>query len=124
MQVVWTENGIQSKATAAGNPGTEHSAVVDMLLLSQCDELLVTYESSYGWIAHGFGGLKSTIMDPGNHQDMTHVWHAKTITSEPCSWTMPSVLMAASEDATDIKGRIKQFSPFWQRHMQCHWRMN
>ncbi len=121
--MLWTDNGIDTnEATAAGNPGTEQSAVVDMMLLSQCDDLIVTYGSSFGFCAHGIGGIHGIYLYPGHHHDAAHVWHSRIITSEPCAWTVPYILFADYPDKDAIKMTFKALSPFWQHHSQCHWR--
>jgi hypothetical protein len=42
----------------SGNPGTIHDAWVDMFLLSYCEELILTFGSSFGSMAAGMGGIK------------------------------------------------------------------
>ncbi len=45
--------------TAAGNPGTEDAAVVDMFLLADSHDILITSSSSFGFTAAGLGGLRA-----------------------------------------------------------------
>jgi len=51
----------------AENPGTVHSALVDMALLSQCDDLVVTMASSFGYVAAAWGGYAPVYMVYGEH---------------------------------------------------------
>ena len=64
-QVIYTDNGIAPSAldevteddviakvqTAAANPGTLTSALIDMALMSRCNDLVVTMSSSFGYVA-------------------------------------------------------------------------
>ena len=52
------------------NPGTPESALIDMRLLSECNELVVTVGSSYGSIAAGMGGIAPVQMIHGKHQNV------------------------------------------------------
>jgi hypothetical protein len=44
------------------NPGRVVDGVVDMKLLSMCDEILITYGSSFGQISAAWGGLKPYVL--------------------------------------------------------------
>jgi len=52
------------------NPGTPESALIDMRLLSECNELVVTVGSSYGSIAAGIGGIAPIQMIHGRHKNV------------------------------------------------------
>ena len=52
------------------NPGTPESALIDMRLLSECNELVVTVGSSYGSISAGIGGIAPVQMLHGLHKNV------------------------------------------------------
>eukprot|EP00775_Hariotina_reticulata_P013130 gene13130-13260_t len=56
------------KHTAAGNPGTELTAVMDMLLLSSCKRLVLTPASSFGYAAAGLAGTPGVVATLGTHE--------------------------------------------------------
>ncbi len=73
-RVVFAENGIAPTGTAAGqaetaaqNPGTLESALVDMALMSRCDDLVMTVASSFGYVAAAWGGYAPVHMVYGTH---------------------------------------------------------
>ena len=64
--VIFTENGIAPHnrgstvhqwQTAAQNPGSLASGLIDIALLSLCDDIVMTHGSSFGWIAAAWGGV-------------------------------------------------------------------
>lgn len=62
-RVIFSENGIAVSTTfggnytPSGNPGTLESGLIDMALLSQCDDIIMTIASSFGYIAAAWGGI-------------------------------------------------------------------
>jgi hypothetical protein len=53
VKVVYVDNNMSIKNPLTHNPGTETNALVDMKLLSLCDDLVITYGSSFGFVAAG-----------------------------------------------------------------------
>jgi len=53
VKVVYVDNNMSAKNPLTHNPGTETNALVDMKLLSLCDDLVITYSSSFGFVAAG-----------------------------------------------------------------------
>ena len=51
----------------AQNPGTVQSALIDMALLSHCEDLVVTMASSFGYVAAAWGGNTTVYMVYGEH---------------------------------------------------------
>ncbi|CAG8555195.1 10853_t:CDS:1, partial [Gigaspora margarita] len=49
-----------------GNPGTEAGALIDLKLLGLCDDLVITYASSFGFLAAGWSHKASH--QRGSHQ--------------------------------------------------------
>jgi xyloglucan fucosyltransferase len=70
---VFTENGIapvglqRNMGKGTQNPGSLESGLVDMVLLSLCDDLVVTFASSFGAIAAAWGGRAPVHMLFGAH---------------------------------------------------------
>ena len=58
MADVWNE---------AENPGTVTSALIDMALLSHCDDMIVTMASSFGYVAAAWAGYAPVYMVYGEH---------------------------------------------------------
>ena len=63
-RVIFTDNGIAPlthvdhlQHTPSNNPGTLESGLMDMALLSQCDDIVMTITSSFGYIAAAWGGV-------------------------------------------------------------------
>lgn len=63
-RVIFVEDGIVSFSpirdrgkNPIGNPGSLESALVDMALLSQCDDIVTTFASSFGYVAAAWGGI-------------------------------------------------------------------
>ncbi len=61
----------------SANPGTLEDALIDMRLLSMCNEIIVTYGSSFGSTAAAWGGLKAYVILHGGSLELndalTHV---------------------------------------------------
>ena len=53
VKVVYVENNMNIKNPLTHNPGNEKNALFDMKLLSLCDDLVLTYGSSFGFVAAG-----------------------------------------------------------------------
>lgn len=73
MVIFRADNGVgtvSSKVIGVHNPGTPESALIDMRLLSECNELVVTVGSSYGSVAAGWGGIPPVQMIHGLHKNV------------------------------------------------------
>jgi len=44
--------------------------MIDIMLLSQCDELVTTGSSTFGSVAAGLAGVAPVVMLPGAHHDI------------------------------------------------------
>ena len=42
---------LPAEMNEAANPGTMEAALLDLALLSTCDDMVVTVASSFGWVA-------------------------------------------------------------------------
>lgn len=95
-----------------------NSAIQDMKLLSMCDEVVVTFTSTFGTVASAWGGISPIHTTYGPHDDGTRPWFWKAITSEPCSWASQLFLNfsgASSEDKEKFKA-----NPVWLQVAQCY----
>lgn len=73
MVIFRADNGVgsvSSKVIGVNNPGTPESALVDMRLLSECTDLVVTVGSSYGSVAAAWGGIAPVQMLHGLHKNV------------------------------------------------------
>jgi len=69
-----------AEATAVGgNPEMDLRALVDMFVMSKCDEVICTSGSSFGQVAAGFGSIVPWHVVPGNPASFY-----KQMNSEPC----------------------------------------
>ena len=67
------DNGVgnvSSEVIGVRNPSTPDSALIDMRLLSECDDLVITVASSYGTIAAAWGGITPVQMLHGAHKNV------------------------------------------------------
>ncbi|CAG8833633.1 36112_t:CDS:2, partial [Gigaspora margarita] len=89
------------------NPGTEAGALIDLKILGLCDDLVITYASSFGFLAAGWSYKASRqrglfIINPiikdwtDNLQVVDKVWMWGAISSEPCMYM--SKLLITNED--------------------------
>lgn len=79
-----------------GNPGSEKSGLVDLLILSRSAEIFVTVGSSYGYVASAMTNLKPWYVTYGQHYTPHNPPFWQQINSEPC--TFSCYRMASSPD--------------------------
>lgn len=104
--------------TRAGNPGNELSAMVDLWLLSNCKNIILTPSSSIGGIAAALAGVAPVYANYGRHTEpYTNAWFWRSITSEPC-FVKASVLHRTN---TTLAQRFKREHPLFVYHSQCHY---
>ena len=73
MVIYRKDNGVGSvfsKVIGVNNPGTPESALIDMRLLSECNEVVITVGSSYGSVAAAWGGIPPVHMLHGLHKNV------------------------------------------------------
>ena len=120
--VWWNKGAVEElqkgNTTHAGNPGTELSAMVDLMLLSKCKNVILTPSSSIGGIAAAMAGVAPVYANHGPHTDpYTNPWFWKSVTSEPCfvkAATVHRVNAALAE-------RFRKEHPLFVYHSQCHY---
>lgn len=118
--VWWNDDTIQTlgtTSTRAGNPGTELSAIVDMLLLAKCKNIIVTPSSSLGAVAAGLAGIRPVFATFGDHATpFLNPWYWVSVTSEPCCFKLSkSYQMVSSMQET-----FRSKHPLFVYHNQCH----
>lgn len=118
---VWWNNQtietIGTSVTVAGNPGTELSAFVDMMLLAQCKSIVVTPSSSLGAVAAGIGGVRAFFATFGNHETpFLNPWFWGSTTSEPCCFKLGKSFNMGTTMLDQFKSKLSSFV----YHSQCH----
>lgn len=68
--LIWLITLMLLQVIGVSNPSTPESALIDMRLLSECNEVVVTVGSSYGSVAAGMGGIVPVQMIHGHHQNV------------------------------------------------------
>ena len=128
VKVVYVENNMNIKNPLTHNPGNEENALVDMKLLSWCDDLVITYGSSFGFVAAGWSDREVNrprgpfVLMPitNSTQDLTavdKVWVWGASSNEPCMYLSKSLLRKG--DAETVK--TFKNNPLWMHYSQCHW---
>jgi hypothetical protein len=124
-RTVWWSNltqttiGDRAYSAAGSNPGTDLSAVVDLLLLSRCQHLVVTSGSSFGFVAAGLGNIKPAIVVPYTHDHpFDSPWFWLSPTSEPClcsagKWGLARMPVEAAE-------ALNRSHPLFLYFNSCH----
>ncbi|RKO93028.1 hypothetical protein BDK51DRAFT_39817 [Blyttiomyces helicus] len=104
------------------NPGTDRAAVVDMRILALCDELVVTFGSSFGQVAAAWGGISSVVIMHGTHAGWDRpFWWATGGITEPCMFEGRRIAgFGQSDSFSELYGQWVQM-PLWTYHSQCHW---
>jgi xyloglucan fucosyltransferase len=117
-----TSNALAAASETRGrNPGSEISAVLDVLLLSKCEQLVLTPASSMGAIAAGFGGVKPVFANFGKHKDpFLNPWFWRSVTSEPCFFKASAMHMDTSAFAATFRNE----HPLFLYHNQCHYQQH
>lgn len=118
--VWWTDltyRSVNTSKTAGGNPGTEISAIVDLLLLGRCQHIVVTPGSSFGAVAAGLAGVKPVYATYGAHDHpFLNTWFWQSVTSEPCCFKLSRNHYLDSR----LTSTVRQVHPLYYFHNQCH----
>ncbi|CAG8510725.1 16283_t:CDS:1 [Dentiscutata heterogama] len=105
------------------NPGTEIGALADLKILSLCDDLVVTFGSSFSFIASGWSYKSSHLWGPyvvmpvkNNDDDFGNdkIWVWKAMFNEPCMYTSKSLLK--NSDPETVK--VFKTNPFWMYYSE------
>lgn len=119
---VWWSNMTQLEVTTyvgpGGNPGTELSGIVDMMLLARCKHIIVTPGSSFGYVAAALAGIRPVFATFGHHDaPFVNPWFWQSITSEPCMYKCGANEQASLGITLDV---LKAKHPLYIYHNQCH----
>ncbi|CAI0422087.1 unnamed protein product [Linum tenue] len=82
----------QEESQRLGDASHNMKAWVDMYLLSMCDVLLTSAWSTFGYVAHGLGGVKPWILqipDIGGAGDGGEAECRRAVSAEPCFHNPP-----------------------------------
>ncbi|CAG8607002.1 6862_t:CDS:1 [Scutellospora calospora] len=127
IKIIYTKDNMNLANPVSRNPGSEVGALIDMQLLSLCDDLVITYGSSFGFIAAGWSNKTShhrgpfVIMPITDSRDdlwiLDKVWVWGAVSNEPCMYS--SKLLIINEDEETVE--IFKTNPLWMHYSQCHW---
>jgi hypothetical protein len=84
-RAIWNTNNrivVNGTHTAGNNPGTEESGLVDIFLLANCFDVLISLSSSYGNMAAAIGGKHPVVLNPIYRAGEFKYW--RSLDSEPC----------------------------------------
>ncbi|CAL8465691.1 g5227 [Coccomyxa elongata] len=129
-RVIFVEDGIVNFSpirdrgkNPIGNPGSLESALLDMALLSQCDDIVTTFASSFGYVAAAWGGIAPVHMMFGSHESSQNPYWYRALSSEPCYWQAKRLMRDVSQEAVQ---RFRS-NPLWiqysQRNAAERWQM-
>jgi hypothetical protein len=95
-QVWWTEEtqaSIDATSAVGGNPGSDLSAYLDIMILSRCKHIVLTAGSSFAPVAAGLSGTHPVHVVRGQHeQPFYSPWFWVSPTSEPCMFKASRIL--------------------------------
>jgi xyloglucan fucosyltransferase len=107
-----------AQRTQGNNPGSELSALVDILLLAHCRQLILTPASSMGAMAAALAGVSPVYVNFGQHLDpFLNPWFWQSPTSEPCFTKASSMHLSTEPLARHFRDR----HPLYLFHNQCHY---
>ncbi|CAG8549949.1 22059_t:CDS:2 [Racocetra persica] len=127
INIVHTDDNMDAPNPFNSNTGTEIGALIDMKLLSLCDDLVITYGSTFGYTAAGWSSKVShrrgpyVVMPIKNSSDdfwtSDKVWVYGATSNEPCMYLSKWVL----DKADKAISRTFKSNPLWMHYSQCHW---
>jgi len=86
---------------------SELYALVDMALLSSCDQLIITYKSSFGYVASAWQATTSYMI----YHDNTY---GALAMSDPCYWAMRVAFKEMPKNSTHLS------NPVFLQQLRCH----
>lgn len=114
-----TQTSVLNNSATGANPGTDLSAVVDMLLLAQCKHLVITSGSTFGFVAAGLADVKPTVIAPYKHdRPFDEPWFWGSVTSEPCMYGVGQGSLHKMPE--DVQRALNASHPLYMFHNQCH----
>lgn len=114
-----SQDSINNFGAAGTNPGSDLSAMVDIMLLSRCKHIMLTAGSSFGTMAAGLANTKAVHVLRGDHEPpFYNPWFWVSITSEPCMWKAGRIL--TSWMSQEVREALRQKFPAFLYHEQCN----
>ncbi|CAG8632871.1 21037_t:CDS:2, partial [Cetraspora pellucida] len=124
IKIVQSEDNMNMANTVSLNMGSEVGALIDMKLLSLCDDLVLSYSSSFGFTAAGWSHKASRQRGPfvvmpikDSQDDLTEVdkvWVWGATSSEPCMYMSKSLINNEDEKTVQVfKKRIYYHDGEW-----------
>ncbi|CAG8521924.1 13314_t:CDS:1 [Cetraspora pellucida] len=122
-KIIHAGNDMDVSNSIGGNPGTEVEAIVDLNILSYCDDLVVTFGSSFSFLASAmlYKSLPLwgpyVVMPVKNNEDdfvIDKIWLWKATFNEPCMYFGKALLK--DSDPETIK--IFKTNPFWMYYSE------
>lgn len=122
-RLLWWTNETQSTISrplaAGGNPGSNLSAFVDLLILTRCKHIVVTAGSSFGVLAAALSGVRPVHVVRGKHeQPFLSPWFWASVSSEPCLWKASIYIPSPLESA--VRVALKEQHPLYWYFEQCN----
>ncbi|CAG8788920.1 12532_t:CDS:1, partial [Dentiscutata erythropus] len=126
IKIVHTGENMDLRNPVSWNTGSEVGALIDIKLLGLCDDLVITYSSSFGFLAAGWSQKASRLRGPfvvmpiSDSDDLwlvDKVWMWGAISNEPCMYLSKELM--ENEDEETIA--VFKTNPLWMHYSQCHW---
>ncbi|CAG8812587.1 15760_t:CDS:1, partial [Racocetra persica] len=124
VKIVHVNNNMSIKNPSNRNPGTEISALIDMKILSFCDDLVLTFGSTFGYVAAGWSyrslrRLRSpfVVMPMRNTTDdfaVDKIWLWRAESNEPCMYLSKELMKNADPETV----KVFKTNPFWMHYSQ------
>lgn len=87
-------------------------------MLSLCNDLVISFASTFGGVAAGMSGVKPVYIYPRCFPNLTvYPKFFRGLTSEPCMMRSNDHLAVG----TGAQQAMLRKNPFLLQHMQCHW---
>jgi len=106
--------------TAAGNPGTEEGGLIDMFLLSKCNDIIITHSSSYGTTAAAISDVipysTTYAVYCNKNWKVQPIYFYQPLNSEPCFFHCNSYMNKLGEPYVSL---LKE-DGFWLQYCQCY----
>ncbi|PRP75534.1 hypothetical protein PROFUN_09020 [Planoprotostelium fungivorum] len=98
------------------NPGSELSGVIDMMLLSNCSDMVITAGSSFGYIPSAITNLKPYMVTLGTRHTIDNPFYIFPVNSEPCYFGCRTLMRSEYREAV----KTFKMDGMWQQYCQCH----
>ncbi|KAF0429383.1 galactoside 2-alpha-L-fucosyltransferase-like isoform X1 [Gigaspora margarita] len=124
VKIVYVNNNMKTKNPINHNPGTEISALIDMKILSFCDDLVLTFGSTFGYVAAGWSYRSLSrlrgpfvVMPMRNTTEdfaVDKIWLWQSGSNDPCMYLGKWLMKNADRKTVEIF----KTNPFWMHYVQ------